>query len=120
MITAGCDLGSTTAKAVILYNQKLLASAVIPARLDPVDSAREVMSLCLGRVGLSLAEIERIVGTGYGQQQIPFVARCESEITCHAKGAFYCHPGTRMVIDIGGQDAKVTKVDRQGRVIQYS
>jgi predicted CoA-substrate-specific enzyme activase len=121
MISAGCDLGSTTAKAIILENQKLLATAIIPARLDPVVSAQEVMDLCMGKAGLSsMADIQRIVGTGYGQQQIPFVTRCESEITCHARGAFYCHPETRMIIDIGGQDAKVTKLDRQGKVIQYS
>lgn len=120
MITAGCDLGSTTAKAVILENRTILASAVIPARLDPIESAREVMALCLARAELNFGNIERSVGTGYGQAQIPFVNRCESEITCHARGAFFHHPGTRMIIDIGGQDAKVTKLDRQGRVVHYS
>lgn len=120
MISAGCDLGSTTAKAVILENRTLLASAVIPARLDPVVSAQEVMDICLGKAGLVLVDIERSVGTGYGQQQIPFVTRCESEITCHARGAFFNHPAARMIIDIGGQDAKVTKLDCHGKVIQYS
>ncbi|MDA8141009.1 MAG: acyl-CoA dehydratase activase [Desulfobacteraceae bacterium] len=120
MITAGCDLGSTTAKAVILDNQRLLASAVIPARLDPVVSAQEVMALCLAKAKMEIGQIERIVGTGYGQQQIPFVSRCESEISCHARGAFFHHPQTRMIIDIGGQDAKVTKLDSTGKVIQYS
>jgi predicted CoA-substrate-specific enzyme activase len=120
MISAGCDIGSTTAKAVILEDRKLLSSAVIPARLDPAVSAREVMDICLTQVDLSMTQIKDIVGTGYGQQQIPFVTRCESEITCHAAAAFFQDPETRMIIDIGGQDAKVTKLDRQGRVAQYS
>ncbi len=120
MISAGCDIGSTTAKAVVLEEGRLLASAVIVARPDPLESAREVMDLCLGKAGLSLKKVDRIVGTGYGQQQIPFASRCESEITCHAKGAYFHHPATRMIIDIGGQDAKVIKLDEQGRVLQYS
>ncbi|MBU1170981.1 MAG: 2-hydroxyglutaryl-CoA dehydratase [Proteobacteria bacterium] len=120
MISAGCDIGSTTAKAVILDQQTVLASAVIPARLDPVISAKEVMDLCLQKAGLSMDRLEKIVGTGYGQQQIPFVTRCESEITCHARGAFFHNPGTRMIIDIGGQDSKVIKLDDTGKVVQYS
>jgi predicted CoA-substrate-specific enzyme activase len=120
MITAGCDLGSTTAKAVLLENGKILSTALIPARLDPVDSAQEVMALCLDRAGLSMDRVARVVGTGYGQAQIPFVGRCESEIICHAAGAFFHHPSVRTIVDIGGQDSKVIKVDGRGKVVQYS
>ena len=120
MITAGCDVGSTTAKAVILADGEITASEVIPARLDPVESAIEVMDCCLGKASLSLKDIDHIVGTGYGQQQIPFVTRCESEVTCHGAAAFFYYPEPCMVIDIGGQDAKVTKLDQRGKVIQYS
>jgi predicted CoA-substrate-specific enzyme activase len=120
MITAGCDLGSTTAKAVIIENKSILASAVIPARLDPIVSAEDVMALCLKNAGLSRDRIKAIVGTGYGQQQIPFVSRLESEIVCHARGAFFHHPTARTIIDIGGQDSKVIKLDSNGKVVQYS
>ncbi len=120
MITAGCDLGSTTAKAVVMENSTLLASVVIPARLDPVESAKEVMALCLERAGLGFDRVGSMVGTGYGQQQIPFVSRKESEIVCHARGAFFHHPTARTIIDIGGQDSKVIKLDERGRVVQYS
>lgn len=120
MITLGCDLGSTTAKAVILENNTVLASAVIPARLDPIVSAEEVIALCLHRANLTRDRIGGIVGTGYGQQQIPFVSRRESEIVCHAKGAFFHHPTARTIIDIGGQDSKVIKLDANGNVLQYS
>ncbi|MBI5551678.1 MAG: 2-hydroxyglutaryl-CoA dehydratase [Desulfobacterales bacterium] len=120
MITAGVDIGSTTAKTVILQDRAILAAAVIPARLDPVASAREVMDLGLQKAGVRQADLQRIVGTGYGQQQIPFAARLESEITCHARGAFFHHPAARTLIDIGGQDAKVIKMDARGKVVQYS
>lgn len=119
MISAGCDLGSTTAKAVIMDNGIILSSAVIPARPDPRDSAREVLDACCKQAGIGHDRLSRIVGTGYGQQQIPGVARCESEITCHARGVFSQVPTARMIIDIGGQDSKVIKINEKGSVVQY-
>jgi len=120
MITAGCDLGSRTAKAVIMENSTILASAVIPARLNPVESAEEVINLCLEKAELSMNSIKAIVGTGYGQQQIPFATRLESEIVCHGKGAFFHYPSARTIVDIGGQDSKIIKLDEKGNVVQYS
>ena len=120
MIAAGCDVGSRTAKAVILENGRILADAVIPAKLDPVESARDVMALALERVELPLDRITRIIGTGYGQQEIPFAHACESEIVCHARGAFWKFPTARTIVDIGGQDSKVIRIDASGRVIRYA
>ena len=42
-----------------------------------------------------------------------------TEITCHARGAYYVHPKTRTVIDIGGQDSKVIRLDEQGRNVDF-
>ena len=120
MITAGCDVGSRTAKAVILENNKILASAVIPAKLDPIQSAESVMAIVLEQTDIPLNKIKRITGTGYGQQEIPFAHTCESEIVCHARGASWNIPSARMIVDIGGQDSKAIKIDNTGRVIRYS
>jgi predicted CoA-substrate-specific enzyme activase len=120
MITAGCDVGSRTAKAVILENNKILASAVIPAKLDPIQSAESVMAIVLEQADISLNKIKKITGTGYGQQEIPFAHTCESEIVCHARGASWNIPSARMIVDIGGQDSKAIKIDNTGRVIRYS
>ena len=120
MITAGCDIGSRTAKAVILNGDNNITSAVIPAKLDPRDSAEQVINLVLERSGVSKGSIQHIVGTGYGQKEILYANKLESEIVCHAKGALWNQPSARMVIDIGGQDSKVIKMDENGKVIRYS
>lgn len=119
MIVAGCDIGSLTAKAVIMKNSGILSHAVIRAKTRPSESAREVMDLALGKAGLSMDDIAYVVGTGYGREQIPFVNQVESEISCHARGAWKLMPQTRMIIDIGGQDAKATRVDENGTVQRY-
>lgn len=119
MIVAGCDIGSLTAKAVIMESEKIVADAVVRAKARPADSAQEVMQMALDKAGLSMEQIDYSVGTGYGREQIPFVDSVESEIACHAKGAFQVMPTVRMVIDIGGQDAKATRMDDSGKVVRF-
>ena len=119
MIVAGCDIGSLTAKVVIMEHGKLLADAVIRAKTRPSESADEVMQKALNAADLTMNDIGFVVGTGYGREQIPFVDSVESEISCHAKGAWRIRPSVRMVIDIGGQDAKATRMDNNGTVVRY-
>jgi (R)-2-hydroxyacyl-CoA dehydratese activating ATPase len=120
MYTAGCDVGSLSAKAVIMKDQEILASQVIYAKPEPAESAREVMGLALGQAGLSMDDIAYTVGTGYGRESIPFASAVESEIVCHGKGAQWLMPEVRMVIDIGGQDAKAIRLDANGNVVRFA
>jgi (R)-2-hydroxyacyl-CoA dehydratese activating ATPase len=120
MITAGCDIGSLTAKAVILKDSEIMAKEIIRATARPEQSALAVMKLICAAAGICMENIDRLVGTGYGRKHIPFVTSVESEIVCHARGAFHQAPGTRTVIDIGGQDAKAIKIDDRGEVIRYA
>ncbi len=119
MIVAGCDVGSLTAKAVIMDENGLVASAVALAKRSPEESARAVMDLALKDAGLAMADIARCVGTGYGRKNISFVNGVESEIACHARGAVWQAPSARTVIDIGGQDCKAIKIDASGAVTRF-
>jgi benzoyl-CoA reductase subunit A len=60
------------------------------------------------------------VGTGYGRARLPFPKeRIRSEILCHGLGAHVLFPGTRTVLDIGGQDTKAIQVNAQGIVTSF-
>jgi benzoyl-CoA reductase subunit A len=60
------------------------------------------------------------VGTGYGRQRLPFPqAQIRSEILCHGLGAHALFPGTRTVLDIGGQDTKAIQIDEAGIVTSF-
>jgi predicted CoA-substrate-specific enzyme activase len=119
MKVAGCDIGSLTAKAVIMENGNIISQAVMRAKARPSESAIDVMQMALDKANLARDDIGYIVGTGYGREQIPFVDQVESEISCHAKGAWRIMPSVRMIIDIGGQDAKATRLDDSGNVARY-
>jgi benzoyl-CoA reductase subunit A len=61
-----------------------------------------------------------VVGTGYGRVRLPFPKEhIRSEILCHGLGAHMMFPGTRTVLDIGGQDTKGIQVDDNGIVTNF-
>jgi len=119
MITGGCDVGSLTSKAVLMKGRRIIGSAIMKSKVNPERSAREVMGEVLGKCGLGWDEIGPCIGTGYGKEKIPFVDGVLSEIACHGKGARWLIPSVRTVIDIGGQDAKVMKLDEAGMVVKF-
>lgn len=119
MIVAGCDIGSLTAKAVIMRDGSILSSGVMLVKRAPEESAQEVMELAASRAGIALDDIQHIVGTGYGGKRLSFAKGSVSEIACHARGAVWRNPSVRTVVDIGGQDAKAIKLDAAGNVVRY-
>ncbi|MFH1087818.1 MAG: acyl-CoA dehydratase activase, partial [Chloroflexota bacterium] len=57
--------------------------------------------------------------TGYGRVSVPWATKSITEITCHARGINHLRDSVRTLIDIGGQDSKVIRVDGQGRVTDF-
>jgi benzoyl-CoA reductase subunit A len=82
--------------------------------------SRERAKAALDRAAaLELQEVG-VIGTGYGRQTLPFAKDAiRSEILCHGLGAHSQFPGTRTVLDIGGQDTKAIQVDEQGVVTGF-
>ena len=73
MIVAGCDVGSTTGKAVILNDHSIAASTIMWCKPRPEETARIAIHEAMAKIGLSsLGELDYIVGTGYGRLKIPF------------------------------------------------
>jgi predicted CoA-substrate-specific enzyme activase len=119
MITAGVDLGSLTAKAVIMRDGQILAHKIIPVGFDAASTAHKVMNEALKGTGITFDDIEYIVSTGYGRVVVPFAQRNITEITCHAKGANWLEPSIRTVLDMGGQDCKAIRCNETGRVTNF-
>ncbi len=123
MFTCGIDVGSVSAEAVILdknENKNRICTYIIsPTGGDSKEAALSVFNSALSKAGIAQEQIESVVATGYGRQNIPFADKNITEITCHAKGILYFFPQTRTVIDIGGQDSKVIKLDPDGNPLDF-
>ncbi|OQX61106.1 MAG: activase [Desulfococcus sp. 4484_241] len=117
---AGCDVGSTMTKAVIIDDKGIVATAMMPSGIDPEQTAAKVLETACSQVeGLEPSGLSRLIGTGYGRNEVPFAHANVSEITCHAAGVHYCNPDVRTVLDIGGQDTKAIAMDENGRVREF-
>ncbi len=119
MIVAGCDVGSLTTKAVVMKDDTILGYELIRSRAQSVQSATQVMTLLLDRLGMSLDDIDYCVSTGYGRVMVPFADENVSEVSCHGRGAKWLVPTIRTIIDIGGQDTKAIRVDKDGFVKDF-
>jgi predicted CoA-substrate-specific enzyme activase len=120
MIVAGCDVGSLTGKVVILRDGEILGSGIVPTTTKPERTARNALDKALEQCGLALEDIECLVGTGYGRVKIPFAHDNVSEISCHGRGAHFLVPSIRLIIDIGGQDCKVIRVNAKGKLVDFA
>jgi len=119
MYTLGVDIGSTTSKAVIMNDGKeIVASSLVIATVG-TDGVSRAIDGVLKESGLSKKDISYTVATGYGRQNYEDADAQVSELSCHATGMHYCLPQVRTVIDIGGQDAKVLKLDDKGNLLSF-
>lgn len=117
---AGIDSGSTSTDVVILDNKKnIVSTAIVSTGAGASNGAAKSLQVALSNAGLSINDIERTVTTGYGRANIEQGDRTITEISCHAKGAFHLNSKVRTIIDIGGQDSKVIKIDDNGNVINF-
>lgn len=91
----------------------------IDAALDRVGRPEPVVRSVERALSIPLDEVGT-VGTGYGRARLPFPKeQIRSEILCHGLGAHAMFPGTRTVLDIGGQDTKAIQVDPHGIVTSF-
>ncbi len=118
-LVAGVDIGAATAKTVILNNNNILASSVIPTGHNVARAGETVTKEALGKAGLSMAELEYVISTGYGRRAVSFANKVLTEIICHAAGVSSLIPQARTVIDIGGQDRRVIGLDNNGNVTNF-
>ena len=109
---AGIDSGSTSTDVVILdKDQNIVTGIILPTGAGAAIGAERALEEALKDAGLKREDIDAMVTTGYGRTAISDGDKSITEITCHARGAHFLNPEVRTVIDIGGQDSKVIRLD---------
>ncbi|MBI3536532.1 MAG: 2-hydroxyglutaryl-CoA dehydratase [Chloroflexi bacterium] len=117
---AGVDVGSTQTKAVIVDEAgKIVGRSLIDTGANVVTAAEKSFLFAVQDAKIGEEAIGYIVGTGYGRYKVIFGDTQITEISCHARGASHMFPGTRTVLDMGGQDTKAIRVSPTGEVLDF-
>lgn len=118
-ITAGIDVGSTYTKAVILDDDTILGMAMRATGFKLAEVSRAMYDEAIADAGIDRDEIAYTIATGYGRHQCGFKDLAVTDLTAAARGAHFFFPGTRTVLDIGGQTMKATRIDESARVKNF-
>jgi predicted CoA-substrate-specific enzyme activase len=116
-VFVGLDIGSSRTKvAVVDSERRLLGHAVRKSGTDFGATAAACLDASLAMAGATREAIVNAVSTGYGRANVAFVTgQHKTEIGCLAKGCHHRFPEAITIIDIGGQDNKIIKLDQDGR-----
>jgi predicted CoA-substrate-specific enzyme activase len=119
-IFAGIDVGTTMTKAVVIGGDAvLLGRSVQRSGADLARAAVVAFEKARTQAGVARESIRFIVATGYGRRSVSFAHDTKTEIACHSRGCYHYSPEAITVVDIGGQDSKIIKLDAQGRRVGF-
>ena len=118
-VLIGCDLGNTTAKAVVISPEATLRfSCYAPSKGNPIEDAKDVLRQireagfrCIGALAL----------TGYGKDLLKDILGADVavvETVAHAQAALHFFPDADVICDVGGCDVKVM-ILRHGAVTDF-
>lgn len=119
LYTMGIDIGSTASKCVILKDGKeIVSKSLVPVGAGTSGPDRAITQV-LESGGMKREDMNFVLATGYGRNSLEIADKQMSELSCHARGAYFLFPHVHTVIDIGGQDAKVIHIGENGMLINF-
>lgn len=118
--TAGIDVGSTYTKAVVLGpDREILGRAMRPTGHALARVAEEALAAAVADAGRAPADVGYTVATGFGRHQVAVGDVKVTDLTAAARGATLLFPGTRTVLDVGGQTMKASRLGDGAKVRSF-
>ena len=115
----GIDIGSSSSKAALIDEQKKLAAVSVINLGTGTGAYEDAIKDAFVQAGIQADDIKCTVVTGYGRVNYREADKQITEITCHAKGVDFLTRDAKTIVDIGGQDAKVIKLNGDGQVANF-
>ncbi|MEE9611478.1 MAG: acyl-CoA dehydratase activase [Desulfatiglandales bacterium] len=119
-IFIGVDVGASRTKVAVLDPHKnVIGHMVRKSGTDFTATAEVCLASALKMAKAAEKDIVKATATGYGRKNVSFSKETKTEISCHAKGCYHYFPMAMTIIDIGGQDNKIIKLDEEGRRLNF-
>jgi len=118
--TAGIDVGSTYTKAVLLADgRKVAGRSMSKTGFQLSTIAQTVYDDLLQKAGLRAEDVNYVVATGFARHQVDFADVSVTDLTSASRGSTFLFPGTRTVLDIGGQTMKASLLGDDAKVRSF-
>ena len=118
-LTAGIDIGSTYTKAVVVADDVIVGRALEPTGFRLTQAAERALARAAALAEAERAELAYIVTTGFGRHQAGIGDVAVTDLTAAASGANHLFPGTRTILDVGGQTMKASRLGPDGKVESF-
>jgi predicted CoA-substrate-specific enzyme activase len=116
----GIDVGSTYTKALILRDDReVVGRAMTNTSFKLEKAAKKAFASALKEAGLEESDMDYIVATGFGRHQVSFRDVNVTDLTASARGATFLFPGTKTILDVGGQTMKAIRLDEGMKVKSF-
>ncbi|MBW2086027.1 MAG: CoA activase [Deltaproteobacteria bacterium] len=120
MITAGIDCGAKTVKVVILKDGQILGKSLVLAGIDAVEASEKAYAEAMDQAGFKWIDIENVVATGAGKNEVKFKNDTATEVGAGARGGVCLFPAARIVIDVGAEEGRAVRVNEKGKVVDFA
>ena len=118
--TIGIDLGSTAIKVVFVQAGAMVWQAAVPTAPGQEALAQKVIAQGLRELSATSTDIQGIATTGYGKKLVANASKIIDEVSANALGIFLQNGRQETtIINIGGQDIKIIRIDATGKLIDF-
>lgn len=118
--TVGVDIGTTYTKALVLGSDATIAGhAMVPTGFKLAEAADRAVAAALRRAGVVPEQVAYRVATGFGRHQDRASDAHVTDLTAAARGASFLFPGTRTILDVGGQTMKAIRLTSEWKVKSF-
>lgn len=119
MWTAGIDIGSTYTKAVVVRDGEIVGRAMEPTGFRLGVVAERALDAALAAAGGERSVLAYTIATGFGRHQVDLADTHVTDLTAASRGAHAFFPGTRTILDVGGQTMKAIRVSDGAKVESF-
>jgi (R)-2-hydroxyacyl-CoA dehydratese activating ATPase len=118
-ITAGIDVGSTYTKAILVDGDgNMVARHMQPTGFKLAEVAERCFEEIMDMANLKRSDVEYVIATGFGRHQVAFKDLHVTDLTASARGAHMLFPGTRSILDVGGQTMKAIRLEEEKGMVK--
>ncbi len=117
MVLAGCDLGISSAKVIIVENGRVIATEINEYKCLPQPAADEAFHRAIVAAGLEPDSVEYCVATGFGKEAVPCADEPAPETACLSRAVQELDIGIRTVIDAGAGSFTAYALNEAGVIV---